>query len=119
MPAHPPMNEVLCTRNKQMGNVYAVPTSGERYVLCLIVIGESQPPARHGKTLHDSCERCLNAPCEITIYDVLESFQPALDNRVLVTPTLICVSPPPRVMILGNLSDTSKVVAALRRGGGV
>jgi circadian clock protein KaiB len=60
----------------------------------------------------------LDAPCEIIIYDVLKDFQPALDNRVLVTPTLIRVSPPPRVTILGNLSDTPKVVAALRRGGG-
>ena len=42
----------------------------------------------------------------------------ALDHRMLVTPTLIRVRPLPRVTILGNLSDTAKVVAALRRGGG-
>ena len=101
-----------------MGNVHAAPTSGERHVLWLFVAGDEPNSRQARKNLARLCERCLDAPCEITIYDVLESFQPALDNRVLVTPTLIRVSPPPRVTILGSLSDISKVVAALRRGGG-
>ena len=101
-----------------MGNVRPVPTSGERYVLWLFVAGDETNSRQARENLARLCERCLDAPCEITIYDVLEAFQPALDNRVLVTPTLIRVSPPPRVTILGNLSDTRKVVAALRHGGG-
>jgi circadian clock protein KaiB len=100
------------------GNVRPAPTSGERYVLWLFVSGDETNSRQARENLARLCERCLDAPCEITIYDVFEAFQLALDNRVLVTPTLIRVSPPPRVTILGNLSDTRKVVAALRRGGG-
>jgi circadian clock protein KaiB len=101
-----------------MGNVRPVPTSGERYVLWLFVAGDETNSRQARENLARLCERCLDAPCEITIYDVFEAFQPALDHRVLVTPTLIRVRPLPRVTILGNLSDTAKVVAALRRGGG-
>jgi len=33
---------------------------------------------------------------------------------VLVTPTLILIKPPPKVTVLGNLSDTRQVFGALR-----
>jgi len=45
---------------------------------------------------------------------VLEDFQMALENNVLVTPCLILASPLPKVTVFGNLSDTEKVIAALR-----
>jgi circadian clock protein KaiB len=112
------MSEALWHEERAYGDVPAAPTSGERYVLWLFVAGDEPNSHQARENLARLCERCLDAPCEIIIYDVLKDFQPALDNRVLVTPTLIRVSPPPRVTILGNLSDTRKVVAALRRGGG-
>jgi hypothetical protein len=46
--------------------------------------------------------------------DVLEDFQTALENNVLVTPCLILDSPPPKVTIFGNLSNTERVLSALR-----
>jgi len=112
------MSEALWYEERAYGDVPAAPTSGERYVLWLFVAGDEPNSHQARENLARLCERCLDAPCEIIIYDVLKDFQPALDNRVLVTPSLIRVSPPPRVTILGNLSDTPKVVAALQRGGG-
>jgi circadian clock protein KaiB len=112
------MSEALWHEERAYGDVPAAPTSGERYVLWLFVAGDESNSHQARENLARLCERCLDAPCEIIIYDVLKDFQPALDNRVLVTPTLIRVSPSPRVTILGNLSDTPKVVAALQRGGG-
>jgi hypothetical protein len=35
------------------------------------------------------CERCLQGRYRTVIYDVLQDFRPALEHRVLVTPTLI------------------------------
>jgi circadian clock protein KaiB len=105
-------------QERAYGDVPAPPTSGEQYVLWLFVAGDEPNSRQARENLARLCERCLQGRCEIIIYDVLKDFQPALDNRVLVTPTLIRVSPQPRVTILGNLSDTAKVVAALRRGGG-
>jgi len=94
------------------------PAGRVRYVLWLFVAGDETNSCQARENLVRFCERCLQGRYETVIYDVLQDFRPALEHRVLVTPTLIRVSPPPRVTILGNLSDTAKVVAALRRGGG-
>ena len=42
------------------------------------------------------------------------TFEAAVRDNILVTPALILVAPLPRVMVLGNLSDLPKVLAALR-----
>jgi circadian clock protein KaiB len=99
-------------------NISKAPAGEEHYVLWLFVAGDEVNSRQARENLMRLCERCLQGRCEIVIYDVLKDFQPALDHRVLVTPTLIRVRPLPRVTILGNLSDTAKVVAALRHGGG-
>ncbi len=43
--------------------------------------------------------------------------EPTVRDNILVTPALILVAPRPRVVILGNLSDAPKVLAALRLSG--
>jgi circadian clock protein KaiB len=55
----------------------------------------------------------LGGRCEFEVIDVKEDFRTALESNVFVTPMLIRVSPPPGVKILGNLSDTDKVLRAL------
>ena len=94
------------------------PAGGERYVLWFFVAGDETNSRQARENLVRLCERCLQGRYETVIYDVLQDFRPALEHRVLVTPTLIRVWPLARVTILENLSDTAKVVAALWRGGG-
>jgi hypothetical protein len=53
----------------------------------------------------------------IETVDVVKDFQAAVKNNILVTPALILVAPLPRVMVLGDLSDLPKVLAALRLSG--
>ena len=53
----------------------------------------------------------------IETVDVIQDFQAAVRDNILVTPTLILVAPLPRVVVLGNLSDLPKVLAALRVSG--
>jgi hypothetical protein len=50
--------------------------------------------------------------------DVVQDFQAAVRDNILVTPALILVAPLPRVVVLGNLSDLPKVLAALRVSNG-
>jgi len=50
----------------------------------------------------------------VEIVNVLEDYQAALEHRVLVTPCLVLHAPPPRVMVVGTLSDREKVILALR-----
>ncbi|RJO66053.1 MAG: circadian clock protein KaiB [Myxococcales bacterium] len=51
--------------------------------------------------------------CTVTIVDVLDDFQAALDNNILVTPTLLMEGPRGRSTILGNLSDIDRIVLTL------
>ena len=46
--------------------------------------------------------------------DVVQDFEVAVKNNILITPALILIAPLPRVVILGNLSDLPTVLAALR-----
>jgi len=64
------------------------------------------------------CQEHLAGRHEITIVDVLKHAAIAYTHHVLVTPTLILIKPLPKVLLLGNLSDTRHVLAALRLIGG-
>ena len=91
---------------------------GETYRLRLFVAGDEPNSRQARENLVRLCEEHLERRYELEIIDVLEDFRPALQDGVLVTPTLLLVAPPPRVMVLGNLSDTPKALRALRLTGG-
>jgi circadian clock protein KaiB len=89
------------------------------YVLRLFIAGNGPNSKLALANLRSVCKEHLNGNCTIETVDVVKDFQAAVKNQVLVTPTLILVTPGPRVVILGNLSDKGKVLAALRLTGGV
>jgi len=87
---------------------------GETYVLRLFM-ADNEPNSKQAReNLEQLQETYLKMPHKKEIVDVLEDFQAALENNVLVTPCLILVSPLPRVTVFGNLSNTERVVTALR-----
>lgn len=49
----------------------------------------------------------------IEIIDLLEKPAQALEHGILVTPTLVRLSPAPLLRVIGNLSETSQVLLAL------
>jgi hypothetical protein len=51
---------------------------------------------------------------KVDVVNVLDDYATALEHNVLVTPCLVLVDPPPRVMIAGTLKDLEKVQMALR-----
>jgi circadian clock protein KaiB len=81
--------------------------------LCLFVAGEEANSRQARENLERLCTEYLNGCARVEIIDVLKDFRAALAERVLVTPALVVKSPPPRVVVLGNLSDTARVLAAL------
>jgi circadian clock protein KaiB len=54
--------------------------------------------------------------CELEIIDVLEAPWRALQDGVLVTPTLLRIFPNPKVRIIGDLSERAHVLVALNMG---
>ena len=86
----------------------------ETYILRLFTADDEPNSKRARENLEQLQQTYLKMPHEKEIVDVLEDFQTALENNVLVTPCLILVYPLPKATVFGNLSDTEKVVAALR-----
>jgi len=87
---------------------------GETYVFRLFVAGNEFNSALAKRNLARLCEEHLKGRYKIETVDVLEDTDSGLRNHVLVTPTLILLKPRPKVTVLGNLSDTRQVLAALR-----
>jgi circadian clock protein KaiB len=63
--------------------------------------------------LKEIVDQYFNGHHSLEVIDVLKDPSRALNDGVLVTPTLVKLSPPPRISIIGNLSDREKVLLAL------
>jgi circadian clock protein KaiB len=65
------------------------------------------------RNLQAIIEECLAGRHCLEIVDVFKEPSRAIAEGVLVTPTLVKLSPPPKVSVVGNLSDAEKVLYAL------
>lgn len=86
--------------------------------LVLYVTGDTTRSAEAIANLQE-IQKLLNGHCEITVIDVLEFPALAEKDRVLATPTLIKLSPPPARRLIGDLSDQAMVISLLDLGGGL
>ena len=84
------------------------------YLFRLFMAGDGPNSKQALANLRSFCRDHLNGNCTIETVDVVKDFQAAVRENILVTPALIMIAPLPRVMVLGNLSDLPKVLAALR-----
>ena len=84
-----------------------------KYVLKLYITGHTPRAERAIANLRRICEEELNGQYEMVVIDVLERPQLAEDEKILATPTLVKDLPPPLRRIIGDLSDTEKVLLGL------
>lgn len=83
------------------------------YVLKLYVAGNTPNSVRALKTLKDILEQDFQGVYALKVIDVLKSPQLAEEDKILATPTLAKVLPPPVRKIIGDLSDREKVLIGL------
>jgi circadian clock protein KaiB len=83
-----------------------------KLVLRLYVTGEAPNSTRAIGNLNDLCREHLAGRYEIEIVDLLREPQRALADEVLLTPTLVKLSPKPVRKIIGNLNDLAAVLKA-------
>ncbi len=88
-------------------------TEAPTFVLKLYVSGSTPRAARAIENLQRVCEQELRGQYELRIIDVLEHPELAEDDKVLATPTLIKQLPPPLRRVIGDLSDSDKVLLGL------
>ncbi|MFP4435813.1 MAG: circadian clock protein KaiB [Chloroflexaceae bacterium] len=84
-----------------------------KYILRLYITGQTPKSERAIENLRRICEDELDGQYQMVIIDVLERPQLAEDEKILATPTLIKELPPPLRRIIGDLSDTEKVLLGL------
>ena len=87
------------------------------YLLRLFVAGNGMNSRQALVNLHRLCREHLKDRCTVETVDVVKDFEAAVRHNILVTPALVMIAPRPRVMILGNLNDSHKVLLALRLNG--
>jgi len=84
-----------------------------KYLLRLFVTGASARTGTAIANLRRICEQELEGQYELEIIDVLEFPELAEDEKILATPTLIKSLPLPLRRVIGDLSNTEKVLLGL------
>ena len=84
-----------------------------KYYLKLYITGQTSRSENAIRNLRQICAENLDEKYEIEIIDILEHPQLAEDERILATPTLIKSLPPPLRRLIGDLSETEKVLFGL------
>ncbi|HET7771043.1 MAG TPA: circadian clock KaiB family protein [Chloroflexota bacterium] len=84
-----------------------------RYVLRLYVAGNTPRSERAVANLRRLCSDVLRNGCEVEVIDVLEQPHRAEEDRVLATPTVIRRVPGPERRVVGDLSDSERVLSGL------
>ena len=81
--------------------------------LRLYIAGNAPNSVRAITNLKAICDEHFAAACALEIVDLLVHPQRALADGIIVTPTLVKLSPLPVQRVIGTLSDTNQVRQAL------
>lgn len=89
--------------------------SGELvYEFRLYLAGQSPKSVRAVENLRQLCEEHLPGRYRIELVDLLENPQLARRDDIIAVPTLVWRHPGTAVKIIGDLSDTPRVLAGLQ-----
>lgn len=83
------------------------------YILKLYVAGNTPNSIRALKTLNNILEQEFQGVYALKVIDVLKNPQLAEEDKILATPTLSKILPPPVRKIIGDLSDRERVLIGL------
>jgi circadian clock protein KaiB len=83
------------------------------YVLTLFVTGASDMSVRAIGNIRALCEQHLQGRYQLEVVDIHRDAGSMLSHNVVAAPTLIKESPLPRRRLVGDLSDSTRVLAAL------
>jgi circadian clock protein KaiB len=87
--------------------------SNGAYVFRLYIAGGAPNSVRALANLYAICHKHFPDCHRIEVIDVLKEPFRALTEAILVTPTVVKISPAPEQQIIGNLSEEEQVLLAL------
>jgi len=83
------------------------------FVLRLYIAGNSPQSARAIANLTKLCETRLKDRYELTVVDLYQTPEDAASDQIMAAPTLIKKLPLPLRRLIGDLSNTNRVLLAL------
>ena len=89
------------------------PAESDRFVLRLYIAGQTPKCVRAFTNLKRICEEHLASRYRIEIVDLLENPQLARGEQIFAVPTLVRQLPEPVKKIIGDLSNTERVLVSL------
>ncbi len=85
----------------------------ENWKLSLYVLSETPESIRTIGNLKRICEEHLSGKYSVEVVDLKKKPQAAKENQIVAVPTLIKQLPPPLRKIVGDLSNTERVLVGL------
>lgn len=85
----------------------------ESWELRLYVAGQTSKSVAVVANLHQLCDKHLKGQYRIEVIDLLRQPQLAAGDQILAVPTLVRKLPPPLRRIIGDLSNTERVLVGL------
>jgi circadian clock protein KaiB len=89
------------------------PRTSEVWKLRLYVAGQTPKSIRAFANLKVLCEEHLKGRYQIEVIDLLENPHMARGNQIVALPTLVVKLPQPVRQIIGDLSNTDRVLVGL------
>jgi circadian clock protein KaiB len=86
---------------------------GDRWILQLYVAGNTPKAATAIKNITRICEKLLKGKYRLEVIDLWKKPDRAHNDQILALPTLVRSSPLPVRNIIGDLSNTERVLASL------
>lgn len=83
------------------------------YLLRLYVTGTTARSSRAIRTIKAICEEHLRGRYALEVVDIYQRPALAKDEQIVATPTLVRELPPPLRRLIGDLSDTERVLVGL------
>jgi circadian clock protein KaiB len=84
-----------------------------RYILKLYVAGQSPKSVNAIANIKKICEENLQGRYELEVIDLYQQPQLAQGDQIIALPTLIRKLPPPLSRVIGDLSNTERVLVGL------
>jgi len=89
-------------------------TAEETWKLRLYVTGRTPSCVRALANLQHACARWLPGQHHIEVIDLLENPRRAAEDHIVAVPTLVRTHPPPTRKMVGDLTDTERLLADMQ-----
>ena len=91
----------------------AVPSPEKKCLLRLYVAGSTPQSTRAILNIQQICEEHLKGRYELEVIDIYQRPQLAKDEQIIAVPTLVKKLPAPLRRLIGDLSDSERVLVGL------